>query len=153
MKRRATGGWLVLALAGTLVGGCNNSSSAPSAFLPGFIPGPAPTIYTGSIVDSVAGTGTLKVSLNSAGGLDSGTWDMSFAGKAEPTYTVSGPAATAYDATITTCIDSQFGIQCVTRCIFHFTGSLTSANLDGTYSAISDQSCIGRTGSVHTTKQ
>jgi hypothetical protein len=144
--------WLVVVAGSVLVAGCSSDSSAPSSFL-AFIPGPAPTIYAGSIVDSVAGTGTLKVSLNSAGGLISGNWDMSFAGKADPTYTISGPESTAYQATITTCKTDQFGESCTSKCAFHFTGTLTNSSLSGTYSATSDQSCLGRSGTVNATKQ
>jgi hypothetical protein len=151
--RRAQWGYLVLAVGSALVAACNNSSSAPSTFLPGFIPGPAPTIYTGSITDSVEGNGTLKVSLNEAGGLISGTWDMSFAGKADPTYTISGPEGAAYDATVTTCHDNGSGLNCVSNCTFRFTGTLTNSSLAGTYSATTAQPCSGRTGSVKATKQ
>ena len=144
--RRAQRGYLVLALGSALVAACHNSSSAPSTFLPGFVPGPAPTIYTGSITDSVMGAGTVKVSLNEAGGLISGTWDMSFAGKADPTYTISGSEGSEYDATVTTCHDNGSGVNCVSNCTFRFAGTLTSSRLTGTYSPTSAQPCSGRTG-------
>jgi hypothetical protein len=148
---RISSAWLVLVL-GALTASCNNSSSAPTPLL-AFVAGPAPTIYAGSIADSVEGNGTLKVALNSAAGLVAGTWDMSFAGKADPTYTISGPEGTAYSATVTTCKDNGFGLNCNSKCAFHFSGSLTTTSLNGTYSAISDQSCLGRTGTINTTKQ
>jgi hypothetical protein len=151
---RSRPGFLLLALACLPVAGCTNSSSSPSPFL-AFTPGPAPTIYAGTIADSTKGNGTLKVSLTGAGGLISGNWDMSFGGKADPTYVISGPdsGSTTYTATVTTCVDTGLGENCRSNCEFRFTGSLTGSSLSGTYAATSDQSCLGRTGTVNTTKQ
>ena len=129
---------------------CNTSSSSPFAF----IPGPAPTVYVGTLADSTAGNGTLTVSLASAAGLTSGTWSMSFGGKADPVYFVSGTVSgNSYKAVVTTCFDTGVTSGCSSRCAFSFTGSLTSSSLSGTYAATSDQSCLGRTGSINANKQ
>jgi hypothetical protein len=151
MTRQPISGFL-LASAFLLVAGCNNTASAPSSFL-AFTPGPAPTVYAGTIVDSTKGNGTVKVSLTGVAGLTSGTWEMSFGGKADPVYFVSGPGgSTIYAATVTTCSDTGISSGCASNCAFSFVGSLTSSSLSGTYTAVSNQSCLGRTGSVNTTK-
>ena len=133
-------------------GACNRAST--SGLFP-TVPGPAPTVYAGSITDSINGTGTLKVSLTDAAGLTSGTWEMMFGAKADPVYFISGPGgSTTYTANVTTCSASFSGGTstggCVTNCEFSFAGSLTSSSLNGTYTAVSNQSCLGRTGTIAT---
>src|SRR3954451_23546581 len=80
-----------------IVVGCGSTPS-PTSFL-AFAPGPAPTVYSGTVTDSVGGSGTVKVGLLNVQDLVSGTWDMSFGGKADPTRYVSGPiSGSAYTA-------------------------------------------------------
>ena len=38
----------------------------------GFVPGPTPAVYAGSIQDSLSGTGTLRLTLSTAAGVTSG---------------------------------------------------------------------------------
>jgi hypothetical protein len=148
MVRHAIYGPLV-ASACLLVGGCNTSS--PTSPLLAFTPGPAPTVYVGTVADSASGKGTLTVVLASAAGLTSGTWQMAFDGKADPMYFVSGTLSGGnYAATVTTCFDTDFASGCSSNCTFSFTGSLTSSSLGGTYTAVSNQSCLGRTGTIDT---
>jgi hypothetical protein len=153
MTRRSISG-LLAASACLLIAGCTDTSSSPSSFL-AFTPGPAPTVFAGTIVDSVRGSGTVTVSLNSAGGLTSGLWNMSFGGKADPVYFVSGTlSGNNYAATVTTCVDNSDSAGCApNNCTLALAGSLSSSTLTGTYVAAPNQSCTGRTGSVNATKQ
>ena len=131
--------------------GCNRSS--PTSPLLAFTPGPAPTVYAGTAVDSTKGGGTVTVSLSSAQGFTGGSWAMSFAGKAETQRTISGTAnGESYSATFLDCPDNGFS-TCVPNCHFSFTGSLTATSLNGTYKAIPSQSCPDRTGNVNAAKQ
>ena len=144
---------LAVASACLIVSGCNNSSSSPSPFL-AFVPGPAPTVFAGTLTDSARGTATLTVSLTNAGGLTSGLWNMSFAGKADPVYFVSGTLdGSNYTATVTTCFDNGVSSGCgPNNCTLSFAGTLTSSTLTGTYTAAPNQPCTGRSGSISTTK-
>src|SRR4051812_32373336 len=89
-----------------LVAGCGSTPTS-SSFL-AFAPGPAPTVYSGTVTDSVGGSGTVKVALLNVQDLVSGTWDMSFAGKADPTRYISGPiSGSAYTATVEECPSTE----------------------------------------------
>jgi hypothetical protein len=136
-----------------IISGCNNSPSSPGLFA--FVPGPAPTVFAGTLIDSARGTGPVTVSLTNAGGLTSGLWNMSFGGKADPVYFVSGTLdGSNYAATVTTCFDTGISAGCgPNNCTLEFAGSLTASSLSGTYKAAPNQSCTGRTGSINTTKQ
>ena len=106
-------------------------------------------VYAGTITASTEGSGTLKVGLTNAAGLTSGTWDMSFGGKADPEYFVSGTVnGTSYTAIVTTCVDTGASSGCSSNCAFSFTGALTASSLSGTYTAVSQPSCLGRGGSI-----
>jgi hypothetical protein len=138
-----------------MVSGCNNTSSSPSPVL-AFTPGPAPTVFAGTLADSSRGNGTLTVSLTNAGGLTSGFWNTSFGGKADPAYFVSGVVnGTNYAATVTTCFENiNVSSGCgPNNCTLTLTASLTASNLSGTYTAAPNQPCTGRAGSVTATKQ
>src|SRR5471030_65376 len=150
---RLTFAVLVVTSACAGVAGCSLAPSTPTSPLFAFTPGPAPTVYTGTIVDSTSGSGTVTVSLASAAGLTSGTWDMSFGGKAAPEYFISGTmSGNNYAANVTTCYYTGNTSGCSSNCAFAFTGSLTSSSLGGTYRAVSDQSCLGRTGTISAAK-
>jgi hypothetical protein len=131
--------------------GCNRSS--PTSPLLAFMPGPAPTVYAGTTVDSTKGGGTVTVSLSTAEGFTGGIWAMSFAGKAETQRTISGTASGGlYSATFLDCPDTVSS-TCVPNCHFSFTGSLTATSLNGTYVAIPSPFCPDRTGNVNAAKQ
>lgn len=133
--------------------GCAPSPTSSDPLL-AFTPGPAPTVYTGTIVDSTRGSGTVTVSLANAAGLTSGTWQMSFSGKADPEYFVSGTmSGNNYAANVTTCYDTGISSGCSSDCAFAFTGSFTTSGLSGAYTAVSDQSCLGRTGTISAAKR
>ena len=145
--------WLVLALGSMLVAGCNNSSSAPSAFLPGFIPGPAPTIFAGTVADSTRGNGTVTATLTAVDNLASGYWEMAFSGKADVKRVISGTlSGTAYNAIFSDCGDQESS-SCLPNCHFSFSGSLTASSLTGTYTRIVSPGCVAGTSTVNATKQ
>jgi len=153
MKRRATWRWLALALGSALAAGCSNSSSAPSTFLPGFIPGPAPTVFAGTVVDSTRGNGTVTVTLTGVDTLTSGYWEMSFGGKADVKRVISGTVrGTAYNGTFADCADLE-SFTCSPNCHFSLVGSLTASTLSGTYTRIVSPGCVAGTGTVNATKQ
>lgn len=149
VKPRSIHGLLAVS-ACLIVAGCNSPSS--TSFSP-FTPGAAPTIYTGTVVDSSKGNGILTVSLSSAGGLTGGTWAMSFGERADPERLISGTVSGSnLIATIKDCQETDV-MSCVPNCHFSFAGSLTSSSLSGTYTAVSERLCPARTGSVNATKQ
>lgn len=138
----------------SLAAGCLGGQSTPTSPLLAFTPGPAPTVFAGTASDSANGTGTVTVSLNSAAGLTSGLWQMTFGGKTQPQYFISGTlSGSAYTANVTTCTDNGNGSNCVTDCAFTFAGTLTGTSLGGTYTATSNKSCPGRSGNVNAAKQ
>jgi hypothetical protein len=141
---------LLVVFACLIVAGCSSPSS--TGFSP-FTPGPAPTIYSGTLVDSSSGNGTLTISLTNAAGLTGGTWAMSFGGRADPVRLISGTVSDSnYVATIKDCQETGV-MSCVPNCRFSFTGSFTSSSLGGTYTAVSDRLCPVRRGSISATKQ
>jgi hypothetical protein len=144
---RCTSFGFLLVMSFTVVG-CGAPTS-PSPLFP-FVPGPAPTVYTGTAVDSRSGSGTLTVSLVGVLGLTSGTWEMSFGGKADPKRYISGTVSgNAYTATFSACPESDTSNQfCSVDCRFSFAGSLSSSSLVGTYAALPIQSCQAETGSI-----
>lgn len=144
--------YAVLTVFGCVIAaGCNNTIS-PSPFLPAIL-GPVPTIYSGALHDSSGGNGTVAVSLTNAGGLTSGTWQMTFGGKTEAPRLISGTVkVNAYTAIVQECQETNTS-SCFPNCHFTFTGTITSASLIGTYTAILGASCPVRSGSINTTKQ
>ncbi|HLZ10352.1 MAG TPA: hypothetical protein VKT80_17315 [Chloroflexota bacterium] len=108
-------------------------------------------------MDSNRGTGTVTISIASAAGLTSGTWNMSFGQKADPSYIVSGTlSGTQYTATLNGCIENDAGLSCSSNCTFSFSGTFGASGLSGTYAStdvVATQSCPPRTGTINTTKQ
>jgi hypothetical protein len=72
--------------------GLANCHSSTSPFSPAALARPL-TTYTGAIQDSVKGTGVATLAVIDVTGLTTGHLDMSFAGIAEPTNTISGSVA------------------------------------------------------------
>jgi hypothetical protein len=146
-------GCIILFASFFIVSGCTTASSPTSAQF-AYTPGPTPTVYSGTISDTNSGSGTVKVSLTNAAGLTSGTWDMSFGGKADPEYVVSGTlSGNDYTAKLSGCVTTADSVSCTTNCTFSFAGTFTSSGLSGTYTANPVQSCPVRTGNVNATKQ
>jgi hypothetical protein len=136
---------ILAALTATLAAACSSSSSA----LTPYFPGPTPTVYAGTVTDSIGGSGTVSISLTAVQGLMSGTWDMSFAGKADPRRYISGTlSGSAYTATVEQCPTG-----CAPDCRFVFTGTVSSSNLIGTYTPVVNGVCPAHAGSVSATKQ
>jgi hypothetical protein len=127
--------------------GCGSSSTAPEFLLPG----PAPTVYTGTVVDSAKGTGTVTVSIVSVGGLMSGTCDMSFGGKADQEYVSGTVSSGVYTARFEECPSTET-TSCSPDCTLAFSGSLTSSSLTGAYQAVPDVRCLSRTGTITATR-
>jgi hypothetical protein len=115
------------------------------------MPGPVPTVFTGTVVDSIDGAGTLTVSLVGVQDLVSGTWDTSFAGKAVRQY-VTGPlSGSTYTATFEPCPSTET-TGCGPSCIKRFSGTLTASSLSGTYQDRPSPLCPARTGTVTASK-
>jgi hypothetical protein len=137
----------LLVVACLVVAGC--SPSSPSSLFAS-TPGPAPTVYTGTVMDSINGSGTLTVSLVTVLGLTSGAWDMSFGGKADAHRNVSGQLnGTVYDATVyQDSGDNMFDE-------FKVTGSLTAGSLTGSYVSLysPSQELPARSGTIALTKR
>jgi hypothetical protein len=134
-----------------VVAGCGPSSS-PTPLAP-FTLSPTPTVYTGTVVDSHSGNGTLTVSLVTVAGLTSGTWDALFGGKDAKNYISGTVSGNAYKATFSPCPETDSS-ACSPDCGFSFSGTFTSAGLSGTYTASSsNQQCPAETGSISLIKQ
>ena len=130
--------------------GCNPSSTLSPL---GFVPGPTPAVYAGSIQDSLSGTGTLRLTLSTAAGVTSGTWTATFSGRTEATRFVSGVVANnVYTATV-----YPYGNETVTTsgCISSMTAMLSASGVSGNYSTFRvTASCpTAQTGSFTLTRQ
>ena len=145
MKRAASRSLAVVTY--LVLAGCGSSSSGP-AFL---LPGPAPTVYTGTVVDSAEGNGTVTVSIVSVSGLMSGTCDMSFGGKTETEYVSGTESGGVYTARFEECPSTET-TSCSPDCTLAFSGSLTSSSMAGTYAAVPDVRCLSRTGTITATR-
>jgi hypothetical protein len=106
------------------------------------------TVYSGSIIDSVKGSGTIVISLSNGGGFTGGTWLATFNGKGDGETLVSGTVSgNAYVATVTQCAETDIS-GCSPNCALSFKGSLTSTAIAGTYGSIPRGSCSTRAGTV-----
>jgi hypothetical protein len=108
-------------------------------------------VYTGTINDSVYGTGSLTVSLSSGDLSTGGSWVETLPGKKLYssrliTGTVKG---TTYTATVSDCIANDY-TACAPNCRQTFTGTLTSSTLSGSYAEVPGDSCATRNGSIST---
>jgi len=112
-------------------------------------------VYSGTVTDSVGGSGTVKVALLNVQDLVSGTWDMSFGGKADPTRYISGPlSGSAYTATVEECPSTENSF-CAPNCRFVFTGSLSSSALVGAFTPAPNlnAACPRHSGTMNATRQ
>ena len=139
----------VLSIVG--IGGCSNLSSPGMPLEVGALNA---TTYSGSVSDSFAGAGTLTVTLTPVQGLASGTWAVTYVGKApERVLAISGPVSgSTYTARVTN------GSTDLTHngadCQLQFTGTLTATRLGGSYQSLgTNPSCPTSTGTVDLTKQ
>jgi hypothetical protein len=130
---------------------CNNVST-PTLPLP--VAGPPQTVYTGTITDSVAGTGSLTVTVSSAESSTGGTWLETFPGKNARSRFVNGIVnGSSYTATVSDCVETNFQ-ACFPNCRQTFTGTLTASTLSGSYAEVPGDSCATvRSGTVSTAKQ
>ena len=136
-------------LVSVMLSACRASPSSPNGFV---FPssGPLPTLYVGTVQDTLKGTGSVRVTETVVLGLASGYWDMTFSGLADPTRLVSGSLnGTTYNAEFSqgASADELFGCQ------FVLTASLTPSRLTGTYVSHSTRDCPDRSGTVDLTKQ
>jgi hypothetical protein len=155
-RSRIAYAWICIAAsAGLTLTACQNGTISP--LLMPYVPGPAPSVFSGSIVDSNSGNGVVTLSLASASGLTSGTWNMSFGQKADPQYYISGTLSGAqYAATLNGCIQTDVSLNCGSSCTFSFTGTFDASSLTGTYKSTDQaatQFCPTRAGTINATKQ
>ena|SRR2546430_1840832 len=127
---------------------CSSSSTPPSPF--GFAPGPTPTVYAGSIQDSVSGSGTLRLTLSTAAGVTGGTWTATFNGRSEPTLVVTG--AVANDLLTATVHPEETDTS---GCTSTMTATLAASGITGRYStfAVTRTSPAAHIGSFIVTRQ
>jgi hypothetical protein len=148
--------WICVAAAGLALMACARTTPTSPLLLP-YVPGPSPSVFSGSIVDSTQANGVVTVSLATASGLTSGTWNMTFGQKADPQYYVSGTVSgTQYTATMNGCIQTDVSSSCSSSCRFSFAGTFGSSGLTGTYAstdATATATCPARTGTINATKQ
>jgi hypothetical protein len=138
---------VLLLLISVVESGCNSSSPGTPS-----IAAFSATTYSGSISDSYYGAGALTVTLTPVQGLASGTWSVTYAGKApEPLRAISGPVSGSnYTAQVTTgSTDFSFS----TGCTLLFTGTLTATRLSGSYQRVVTNICPPGTGTIDVTRQ
>jgi len=126
--------------------------STPTLPLP--VAGSPPTVYAGTITDSISGTGSLTVTVSSAGSSTGGTWLETFPGKNARSRFVNGTLnGSSYTATVSDCIETA-SQSCFPNCRQTLTGTLTASALSGSYAEVPGDSCAtGRSGNVSTAKQ
>ena len=132
---------------------CNRGSTpSPALTLP--TPAASQTVYTGTITDSVGGSGSLTVSLGSAGSMIGGTWMGTFPGQNGWNRIVTGTVSgNTFTATLADCIETDTS-GCFPDCRQAFTGTLTATALAGSYAEVSGDSCAtSRSGTVNAVKQ
>jgi hypothetical protein len=142
--------FLIVAIAAALAG-CNRDSTQPALTLPA--PTAPQTVYTGTITDSVVGTGAVTLSLGTSGSQIGGTWLASFPGQRSTTRFVTGTVnGTSLSATVSDCLetDSQ---GCFPNCRQILTGTLTSGGLSATYAEVPGDSCTAHSGSLSANRQ
>ena len=140
---------IVLALA--MLAGCSSSSTPPSPFA--VVPGPTPTVYGGSIQDSVSGAGTLRLILSTAAGVTGGTWSATFNGRTEPTLIVTAVAANGLlTGTVHPEVTDNGGSS---GCTSSMTATLSASGISGTYStfAVTRTCPTPKVGSFTVTRQ
>jgi hypothetical protein len=147
---------IVVALA-VMTAACMRTPTTPSVGTLAYVPGPAPTVFTGSMQDSVGGNGSITVLLATASGLTSGTWIMAFGTRGEPTRFISGSiSGTSYTAEVSQCLydPNVGGVACIPNCRMSFQATLTSTTLSGSYAEEPGDSCgTPRSGTVNAVKQ
>src|SRR4029077_3147017 len=138
---------VLLLLMSALESGCNLAPPTSSSAVP------KATTYSGSISDSFFGDGALTVALTPVQGLQSGTWSVTYAGKApQGVQTISGPVSgSVYTAQVTNgSTDTSFS----TGCTLLFTGTLTATRLSGSYQRVATPPiCPAGTGTIDVAKQ
>ena len=124
-----------------IVAGCGGGNSTPTASTTTSVDG----TWAGSVQDSLAGAGTVRVTLASSGSLVTGTWGATFP---DPAYNTSGTVngtstATSLSLTVTPSVAGA--------CPFTFTATRSSNQLSGTYATFDCN--VSVSGSATVTRQ
>jgi hypothetical protein len=101
--------------------------------------------WTGTLNDSLAGVGTVRLTIIQSGSRLSGTWASTFQ---DPTFSNSGTLTGTYSGTSATITLTPGGQG---ACPFRVTATPTATAITGTYAAVNCQIAIG--GSVTVTKE
>jgi hypothetical protein len=143
---------LLPAAAAALVAAAACGSSSATSPL-GVAPGPAPTVYVGSIQDSASGAGTLRLTLSTVQGVVGGTWTATFNGRSEPTLVITGvPQNDQLTATIHPEVTDTSGSS---GCTLSMTATIAASQISGTYAsfAVTPTCPAARTGTFAATRQ
>jgi len=147
---------LLIVGAFALLTACNGNSAKPLTPTGTFTASVTrETSYSGTIIDSVIGTGSVTVIINSSAGTSSpGTWIEVFPGQKSTTRFISGTLdGTSYRATVSDCRPGS-STPCSPNCQQAFTGTLTSSTLSGAYAEVPGDSCATvRSGNINAAKQ
>jgi hypothetical protein len=98
------GGIILLIATAFVAVACSPSTSMPFS---ASTSGAEQTVYTGTVVDSINGSGTISVSLANVEGLVSGTWSTSYGGKTQTLYIGGKANGTSYSAAASICPDTD----------------------------------------------
>jgi hypothetical protein len=158
MRRSVVALALALAASGGLACSQGTAPTPSTPIIPtlAFVPGQAPTNYSGSIQDSVYGTGSAAAALATVAGLTTGTFTMSFPNRPKETVYPSGAVSNgSYHANLYACAGAETGpTSCTSSCSFVADSSLTGNKWSGTYTSIVTPNCsTPRSGSFRLTKQ
>ena len=119
-----------IVLVASTVAGCGSQSTGTSPFA--VAPGPTPTVYAGSIQDSISGAGALRLTLSSAAGVIGGTWAATFNGRSQPVLTFTGTLANdVLTGTVSPEVTDTSGSS---GCTLSMRATVSGPGISGTYS-------------------
>lgn len=142
-----------VAAAGFLAACAQGSTPPQNALTVPTAPTPT-TVYAGTITDSVGGSGSVTISLQSSGSIIGGTWTAAFPEQKTWTRVVTGTVnGSSVTATAADCVESDTS-TCFPDCRQVFTGTLTATAITGSYVEVPGDSCAPpRSGTVNAVKQ